>query len=159
MRDNPLRQLVDAVESREDAWTALEGRLDELDSDPAQERTGVRADVVTYLDDTATLLDTLGRAVEEGRQDWSEVLDAAHGYLGNRDDLVSDEQGVLGVLDDAYLCRSLLRHATDAGADSPVRVLDLACEATVRELLGGPVVATLDVAAAQTVRDLGWPTA
>lgn len=160
MRDNPLRQLVAEIEARDEAWTAVDGRLGELDLSPSPAAADVRADVTSYLGDTATLLDTLGLAVERGRQDWSEVLAAAHGYLGNRDDLISDEQGLLGILDDAYLCRSLLRHATAAaGANLPVTVSDLSCEATVRVLLGAPVVATLDVAAAQTVRDLGWPTA
>ncbi len=31
MRDNPLRQLLGSIESGDRAWTAMLGRLDELD--------------------------------------------------------------------------------------------------------------------------------
>ncbi len=154
MRDNPLRQLLGSIESGDDAWTALLGRLDELDLESPPDSSAVRAEVMAYLDDTATMLDTLAVAVEGGRVDWAEVLDAAHSYLGNRDDLVSDDEGVLGVLDDAYVCRSLLRQASDGVGDAPVDVVTLPAEGVVRALLGGPVTATLDVAAQQTVRDI-----
>lgn len=154
MRENPLRQLIGSIESGEGSWSALMARLDELDLDPVPDSAAIRAEVLTYLDDTATLLDTLGVAVEGGRVDWVEVLDAAHGYLGNRDDLVTDDEGVLGILDDAYVTRSLLRQAAADDPDSPVDVIDLSAEAVVRAVLGGPVTATLDVAAQQTVRDI-----
>lgn len=154
MRDNPLRQLLGSLESGDGSWTALLGRLDELDLESPPDSAAVRAEVMAYLDDTATLLDTLGVAVEAGRVDWVEVLDAAHSYLGNRDDLVTDDEGVLGVLDDAYVCRSLLRQAADGMPDAPVDVAALPAEGVVRALLGGPVTATLDVAALQTVRDI-----
>lgn len=157
MRDNPLRELLGAVYDRSNAWTALVGRLDEIGQDEGSV-AGVQRDVAEYLEDTAALLDTLALAVEGGRVDWAEVAEAAHGYLGNPDDLVSDEQGVLGILDDAYVCRSLLRRAADAalerGLTPAVEVDGIPAEQTVRTLLGLPVTATLDVAAQQTVADL-----
>lgn len=155
MRDNPLRELLGEMEGRDDAWTALDGRLDELDQRPRPKSQVVRTDVLDYLEDTASLIDALAVAVEGNRPDWAPLLVAARGYLGNRHDLVSDEQGVLGVLDDAYLCRALLRHGVAGNPNSPVDVAEMDAESTVRALLGAPVVATLDVAAAQTVRDLG----
>lgn len=157
MRDNPLRELVGELHSRDDAWTALNGRLDELDHRPRPKPEVVRADVLDYLEDTASLIDALAVAVEADRPDWGPLLAAARGYLGNRHDLVSDEQGVLGILDDAYLCRALLRHGVAGHPTSPFEVAATDAESTVRALLGAPVVATLDVAAAQTVRDLGPP--
>jgi uncharacterized membrane protein YkvA (DUF1232 family) len=162
VRDNPLRELLGAITARDDAWTAVLGRLDELGRDDQTSVAGVQHDVGEYLEDTAALLDTLALAVEGGRVDWAEVLDAAHGYLGNPDDLVSDEQGVLGILDDAFVCRCLLRQAADAARQRqltpPVQVDGLPAEQTVRQLLGVPVAATLEVAARQTVADLvqGW---
>lgn len=159
MRENPLRQLIGSIEAGEGSWAALLARLDELDLEETPDSAAVRAEVVTYLDDTATLLDTLGVAVESGRVDWVEVLDAAHGYLGNREDLVTDDAGVMGILDDAYVCRSLLRQAAVESADSPVAVGELSSEGVVRALLGTVVTATLDVAAGQTVRDLRGPAA
>jgi hypothetical protein len=154
MRDNPLRQLLGSIESGDRAWMAMLGRLDELDLDAPPDSAAVRAEVMSYLDDTATLLDTLAVAVEGGRVDWVELLDAAHSYLGNRDDLVTDDEGVMGILDDAYLCRSLLRQAAETSADPPVDVTTVPAEGVVKALLGGPVTATLDVAAQQTVRDI-----
>jgi hypothetical protein len=154
MRDNPLRQLIGSIESGEGSWRELLVRLDELSDASVPDSSAVRAEVLTYLDDTATLLDTLAVAVEAGRVDWIEVLDAAHGYLGNRDDLVTDDEGVLGILDDAYVCRALIRKAATTAEDSPVYVADLPAEAVVRAVLGAPVTATLDVAAAQTVLDI-----
>lgn len=154
-----MRQLIGSIEAGEGTWVALLGRLDELDLDSTPDSAAVRAEVLTYLDDTATLLDTLGVAVEAGRVDWVEVLDAAHGYLGNREDLVSDDAGVLGILDDAYVCRSLLRQAAAGTPDSPVVVTELSSEGVVKALLGSVVTATLDVAAGQTVRDLRGPAA
>lgn len=154
MRDNPLRQLLGSIEVADGSWTALVGRAEELGTPDAGDVVRIQAEVLEYLEDTATLLDTLGVAVEAGRVDWVEVLDAAHGYLGNREDLVTDDEGVLGILDDAFLCRSLLRHAAEGSADPPVVVIDLGSESVVRDLLGGPVAATLDVAAAQTVGDI-----
>lgn len=154
MRTNPLRELIDSIEAGEGSWAALLSRLDELDLASTPDSAAVRFEIMTYLDDTATLLDTLGVAVDAGRVDWVELLDAAHGYLGNREDLVTDDAGVLGILDDAYVCRSLLRQAARDDDDSPVVVTDLSSDGVVRALLGGPVTATLDVAAGQTVRDL-----
>jgi hypothetical protein len=154
MRDNPLRQLLDSVEAEERSWTALLSRLDELNLQPSPDADSVKAAVRGYLGDTAALLDSVGEAVEGGRVDWVEVLDAAHGYLGNRDDLLSDDEGVLGVLDDAYLCRALLRYAADGDSDAPVTVPVTMDEDVVRRLLGGPVAAALDVGAQQTVRDI-----
>lgn len=154
-----MRQLIGSIEAGQGTWVALLGRLDELDLDSTPDSAAVRAEVLTYLDDTATLLDTLGVAVEAGRVDWVEVLDAAHGYLGNREDLVSDDAGVLGILDDAYVCRSLLRQAAAGTPDSPVVVTELSSEGVVKALLGSVVTATLDVAAGQTVRDLRGPAA
>ena len=154
MRENPLRQLLGSIDAGQGSWTALMGRVDELDEPNRLDPDTIQDDVRGYLDDTATLLDTLGVAVERGRVDWVEVLEAAHGYLGNRDDLVTDDEGVLGILDDAFLCRSLLRHAAAGSADPAVVVTDLGSEDVVRDLLGGPVAATLDVAAAQTVGDI-----
>jgi len=154
MRDNPLRELIDSIQSGPEPWAALMGRLDELDLESTPDSAAVRVEVLSYLDDTATMLDTLGTAVERGRVDWVEVRDAAHGYLANKLDLVSDGQGVLGILDDAYLCRSLLRQAAETSSDSPVVVTALSSDGVVKALLGGPVTATLDVAAKQTVADV-----
>jgi hypothetical protein len=154
MRSNPLRLLLEEIEAGEGSWAALLGRLDELDLESTPDSAAVRLEVLTYLDDTATALDTLDAAVEGGRVDWVELLDAAHGYLGNRDDLVTDDAGVLGILDDAYVCRSLIRQAAAQSTDSPVIVSELSSDAVVKALLGGPVTATLDVAAQQTVQDL-----
>ena len=154
VRDNPLRQLIDSVDDGGLSWTALLARLDELDLRPAPDPDSVKAAVGGYLADTAGLLDTLGEAVDGGRVDWVEVLDAAQGYLGNRDDLLSDDSGVLGVLDDAYLCRALLRYAAAGDDDAPVTVPVTLEEDVVRRLLGGPVAAALDVGAQQTVRDI-----
>lgn len=154
MRPNPLRQLIDSIEAGEGSWSALLSRLDELELAATPDSAAVRVEVLSYLDDTATLLDTLDAAVEGGRVDWVELLDAAHGYLGNRDDLVTDDAGVLGILDDAYVCRSLIRQAAADSADAPVVVTELSSDGVVKALLGGPVTATLDVAASQTVRDL-----
>jgi hypothetical protein len=154
MRDNPLRQLIGSIESGEGSWASLMARLEDLSPQSVPDSAAIRAEIVNYLDDTATLLDMIGMAVDAGRVDWVEVLDAAHGYLGNRDDLVTDDEGVLGILDDAYVCRSLLRQAAAGDADAPVDVTELPSEAVVRAVLGGPVTATLDVAAQQTVRDI-----
>ncbi len=157
MRDNPLRDLLDSVEAEERSWTALLARLDELDLRPAPDPDSVKTAVGGYLADTAALLDTIGAAVEGGRVDWAEVLDAAQGYLGNRDDLLADDSGVLGVLDDAYLCRALLRYAAAGDDDPPVTVPVSLEEDVVRRLLGGPVAAALDVSAQQTVREIRPP--
>lgn len=154
MRDNPLRQLIGSIESGEGSWATLMARLEDLSPHSVPDSAAIRAEIVNYLDDTATLLDTIGIAVDAGRVDWVEVLDAAHGYLGNRDDLVTDDEGVLGILDDAYVCRSLLRQAAADDADAPVDVTELPSESVVRAVLGVPVTATLDVAAQQTVRDI-----
>ncbi len=154
MRENPLRELIESIEAGEGSWAALMGRLDELDLESTPDSAAVRVEILSYLDDTATLIDTLDAAVESGRVDWVEVLDAAYGYLGNRQDLVTDKQGVLGILDDAYVCRSLLHQASATSPDSPVVVTALTADGVVRALLGGPVTATLDVAAQQTVADL-----
>lgn len=157
MRDNPLRHLLESVQAEERSWTALLTRLDELDLRPAPDPDSVKRAVGAYLTDTADLLDTLAVAVDGGRVDWVEVLDAAQGYLGNRDDLLADDSGVLGVLDDAYLCRALLRYAADGTDDAPVTVPVTLDEDVVRRLLGGPVAAALDVGARQTVRDIRGP--
>jgi hypothetical protein len=158
VRDNPLRVLLDSVEAEERSWTALLARLDELDLRPPPDPDSVKSAVGGYLADTATLLDTLGAAVEAGRVDWVEVLDVAQAYLSNRDDLLADDSGVLGVLDDAYLCRALLRYAAAGDDDSPVTVPVSLEEDVVRRLLGGPVAAALDVGAQQTVRDIRSPS-
>jgi hypothetical protein len=154
MRDNRLRQLIDSIEVGEEPWAALMGRLDELNLESTPDSAAVRVEVMSYLNDTATLLDTLDAAVQGGRVDWVEVLDAAHGYLANSHDLVGDGEGVLGILDDAYVCRSLLRQAAGTSLDSPVVVTALSSDRVVKALLGGPVTATLDVAANQTIADL-----
>lgn len=156
MYDNPLRRLVAAIEAGDCSWGPFLRRLERLDPATRPEPSVARSDVLEYLSDTASLLDVLAVGVESGRADWEGVLRAALGYLGNRDDLVSDDEGVLGVLDDAYLARNLLRSAvaSSPSPNVPVHVERLDAEATVRSLLGGPVTATLDVAAEQTVRDL-----
>jgi uncharacterized membrane protein YkvA (DUF1232 family) len=102
------------------------------------------------LENVPDLIDALrAAAADAGMAEAIEpVLATAESYFSDRDDVLPDSFGVLGLLDDMYLALSLIQQVSDRhreGTGRPLIEIDLTeSVASVRPLFRGARLVTLD---------------
>ena len=123
---------------------------------PAQQENCMNF-VKAYIRESPDLMDSAyqaGNAVGALSQ-LQPVFDAAFSYWSETHDFIPDDQGLVGIADDAYLTRLLLEsvsmlQAQQAGC--PLLSVDLGpANRVMRALIGEPVASKLDTLVAQTV--------
>ncbi len=87
------------------------------------------------------------------------VLMQSANYFLNPADYLPDQYGLLGLLDDAYLCCRFMAelnalYRSHNGVDLLDMSLDQACSPTVRNLIGPPIDAQLDAAVHQGIQQV-----
>jgi hypothetical protein len=87
------------------------------------------------------------------------VLLQSANYFLNPADYLPDQYGLLGLLDDAYLCCRFMAelnalYRAENGVDLLDLSLDQACSPTVRNLIGPPIDAQLDMAVQQGIQQV-----
>lgn len=114
-----------------------------------------------YVRSTVWMLEQCDQAAAGAglAQDVGPVLLQAAGYFLNPADYLPDHYGLLGLLDDAYLCCRFMAelntlYRSDTGVDLLDVSLDQSSSPTVRNLIGPPVVAQLDTDVQHGIRQV-----
>ena len=123
---------------------------------PAQQAATV-AFIRTYIKQTPDILDAVFAAATRAKviDGMQSIFDAAFHYWAVRDDLIPDQNGLIGLADDAYLSLHLMEVASNQHqqqAGRPLLSIDLgAANQMMRGLIGEPIASQLDAIVGQTV--------
>lgn len=157
MNSNDVRQRIATALAHEQNTRAMKKRL--MSRGLSLELQRVALEVVEgYLNETPDLMDVADRAAtSDGLQGVMRPLfDAALRYWDAGDDVIPDRLGLYGLLDDAYLTRTLLEKVAAevrSRTGQPLFSVDLATSnGPIRDLLGPELTAELDDSVNAVVR-------
>lgn len=162
MNTNNVRSKVQKAIKRDERTGDLARQIAEYSSNsgaalpPLQQKAIVQF-CYDYIKETPDLLDAVAAAASKtnAHAGVQAMLNVALHYWSVRDDLISDQSGLIGLVDDAYLSRHFVEVASDTyGQQSgrPLLALDLGpANRAMRNLLGEPVASQLDAIVGQTM--------
>jgi hypothetical protein len=149
MNSNDVRQKIAAALAHEQNTHAMKKRL--MSRGLSLELQRIALEVVEgYLNETPDLMDVADSAAAAGgiQGAMRPLFDAALQYWEEGGDVIPDRLGLYGLLDDAYLTRTLLEKAATevcSRTGHPLFSVDLATSnGPVRDLLGSALTAELD---------------
>jgi uncharacterized membrane protein YkvA (DUF1232 family) len=162
MTIHAIQNHVQMVLAQADSKDIFEQRLEQLagedpDSLTKKSRKNIRKLAKNYVESTVWLLAEVdGITTQLGLQSSAgPVLQTAAAYFLSPDDMIPDQQGLYGLLDDAYLAvRFMARLSEVYAAQSGVPLFDVSLDSkspTIRQLIGEPLATQLDSAVEQGV--------
>jgi len=112
---------------------------------------------IAYIRETPDLMDAAFQAAQQAGvlSRLQAIFDAAFEYWNEQHDFIPDNQGLVGIADDAYLTRMFMEsisniHAQQTGA--PLLAVDLgAANRAMRHLIGEPIASQLDALVGQRI--------
>ncbi len=155
MRTNKIRELIQAAVANEDAShnlsEALRGlaRIRGVSLSPPQ-LAPIEQFVQQYVEHAPAYLDAIAAVAEQAGliREWQPILSAAEDYFLEPNDLIPDQLGLLGFVDDAYVTHSILQGLSESYRQKTgTALLPLEmnqANAVMRGLIGEPHAGILD---------------
>lgn len=155
-----IRQQIASARLHPNGADVLRRRLEELSELSDVDRSALDRlveHIGVYIGETPDLIDACNDAAIEADIEplVGPILQVAARYFVTPIDFIPDRAGLFGLLDDAYLSRSLIEKVSTlfaAHTGTPLLPFDLAAaNAMVRTIIGEPVATQLDEAVATTL--------
>jgi len=158
-----LRQQIATVLSLPHSRQVFDARLQQIAGAQSQVLSQIAMDEIAgvaeqYVTETVDLLEACDFASNQASVAYlvSPMLNAAAQYFLNPQDFIPDNAGLYGLLDDAYLARTLIAQISDLyrqNAGVPLLPIDLHRDnQVIRSIIGEPVASQLDLAVASTLQ-------